>query len=86
MGKDKSDAKKESKEEPVAITAEGYGPYGTDPRPDDFKAGSADKGGMVKIRLNAAVNGYRRGDEFSVDADHPFFSGLVDQGMAEVIG
>ena len=39
----------------------------------------------IKIRLGVAVNGYKKGDELTVDRNHPFFSKLVEQGIAEVV-
>lgn len=41
--------------------------------------------GTVRVRIGTNVNTYKRGDELTVPADHPFWGGLIKQGIAEVI-
>lgn len=40
---------------------------------------------MVKVRINVSINQHIAGDEVTVDRDHPFYSGLINQRLAEVI-
>lgn len=41
--------------------------------------------GTVRIRFNASLNGYRRGDEVTVDVNDQFFGGLIKQKLVEVL-
>jgi hypothetical protein len=45
-----------------------------------------DDAATARIRIGANVNTYKRGDELTVPVDHPFWGGLIKQGLAEVIG
>jgi hypothetical protein len=40
---------------------------------------------MVRIRVGVNVNNLKRGDQLTVERNHPFYSGLIDQGLVEVI-
>ena len=52
---------------------------------DDAPVAPEPAGGTMRIRIGMNVNSHKRGDEITVDRDHPFYSGLVDQKLAEVI-
>ena len=41
--------------------------------------------GRMRIRINVAVNGHRPNDRLVVDRDHPFYSALVNQKLAEIV-
>lgn len=49
-------------------------------RPDQYASEQ-----YVRIRLAVAVNGYKRGDELTVERGNPLFAGLIKQQLAEVI-
>lgn len=44
-----------------------------------------DAAATARVRIGANVNTYKRGDELTVPVDHPFWGGLIKQGIAEVI-
>lgn len=40
---------------------------------------------QMRIRVNVNVNGHRAGDTLVVDRDHPFYSAILKQKLAEEI-
>lgn len=52
---------------------------------DENDDDSAVQQNTIRIRFTASLNGYRRGDEVTVDAADKFFVGLIKQKLVEVL-